>query len=155
VAMYVAKSDRTGVEDYDPGKDRNSRARLSLYSELRRGLAEGSLEMHCQPTVDLTDERPLALEGPARWHHPRRGLLAHDEFMPVVEQYNLVRSFTAEVLDITLAQVARWRRQGMEMPVAVNLGVRELLDPELPGTVAAALREYGVPPGQLVLEIGE
>lgn len=155
VAMYVAKAGRTGVEVYDPGKDRNSTARLSLYSELRRGLAEGALEMHYQPKVGLTDERPLGLEALARWHHPSRGLLTPDEFMPVVEQSNLLRSFTAEVLDITLAQVARWRRQGMEMPVAVNLGVRELLDPELPGTVAAALREYGVPPGQLVLEIGE
>ncbi|MFD6949283.1 diguanylate cyclase [Nocardiopsis sp. TSRI0078] len=155
VAMYVAKADRTGVESYDPGKDRNSTARLSLYSELRRGLSEGALEMHYQPKVGLDDERPIGLEALARWRHPSRGLLTPDEFMPVVEQSNLFRAFTAQVLDITLAHAALWSDEGMTLPVAVNLGVRELLDPELPGTVAAALREHGVEPGRLVLEVGE
>ncbi len=155
VAMYVAKADRTGVESYDPGKDRNSTARLSMYSELRRGLTEGALEMHYQPKVALADGRPVGLEALARWRHPLRGLLTPDEFMPVVEHSNLFRAFTGQVLDITLARVALWRGEGMALPVAVNLGVRELLDPDLPETVASALREHGVPPGQLVLEISE
>ncbi|MGW5879263.1 putative bifunctional diguanylate cyclase/phosphodiesterase [Nocardiopsis terrae] len=155
VAMYVAKADRTGVESYDPGKDRNSTARLSMYSELRRGLADGALEMHYQPKVSLADDRPIGLEALARWRHPHRGLLTPDEFMPVIEHSNLFRAFTGQVLDITLARVAQWRKAGLTLPVAVNLGVRELLDPELPETVAAALREHGVPPGQLVLEISE
>ncbi|MFE9245276.1 putative bifunctional diguanylate cyclase/phosphodiesterase [Nocardiopsis sp. NPDC006938] len=155
VAMYVAKADRTGVECYDPGKDRNSTARLSMYSELRRGLAEGALEMHYQPKVSLADDRPVGLEALARWRHPVRGLLTPDEFMPVVEHSNLFRAFTGQVLDITLARAAVWRAQGLYLPVAVNLGVRELLDPDLPEAVAAALREHGVPPDQLVLEISE
>ncbi|NYH53614.1 diguanylate cyclase (GGDEF)-like protein [Nocardiopsis arvandica] len=155
VAMYVAKAARTGVESYDPGKDRNSTARLSLYSELRRGLSEGALEMRYQPKVSLDDERPIGLEALARWHHPSRGLLTPDEFMPVVEQSNLLRAFTAQVLDLALAHAALWHEEGMTLPVAVNLGMRELLDPELPGTVAAALREHGVEPRRLVLEVGE
>lgn len=153
VAMYVAKADRTGVEPYDPGKDRNSTARLSLYSELRRGLSEGALEMYYQPKVALGDERPIGLEALARWRHPRRGLLTPQEFMPVVEQSNLLRSFTRQVLDLTLSRSAQWRADGL--PVAVNLGLRELLDPVLPATVASALREHGVAPERLVLEIGE
>jgi len=155
VAMYVAKAARTGVESYDPGKDRNSTARLSLYSELRRGLAEGALEMYYQPKVSLGDGRVVGLEALARWHHPTRGLLAPEDFMPVVEHSNLYRAFTEQVLDITLARAAQWHGEGLHLPVAVNLGVRELLDPELPATVAAALREHGVPPAELVLEIGE
>ncbi|MFC9090933.1 putative bifunctional diguanylate cyclase/phosphodiesterase [Nocardiopsis dassonvillei] len=155
VAMYVAKADRTGVESYDPGKDRNSTARLSLYTELRRGLSEGALEMHYQPKVDLGDERPIGLEALARWRHPSRGLLTPEEFMPVVEQSNLLRAFTGQVLDITLARAAGWHAEGLDLPVAVNLGVRELLDPALPATVASALREHGVPADRLVLEIGE
>ncbi|WP_017580655.1 putative bifunctional diguanylate cyclase/phosphodiesterase [Nocardiopsis valliformis] len=155
VAMYVAKADRTGVESYDPGKDRNSTARLSMYSELRRGLAEGALEMHYQPKVTLADDRPVGLEALARWRHPVRGLLTPDEFMPVIEHSNLFRAFTGQVLDITLARIALWRREGLHLPVAVNLGVRELLDPDLPESIASALREHGVPPDQLVLEISE
>ncbi|MFV2195954.1 putative bifunctional diguanylate cyclase/phosphodiesterase [Nocardiopsis sp. LOL_012] len=155
VAMYVAKGGRTGVESYDPGKDRNSTARLSLYSELRRGLAEGALEMYYQPKVSLADGRPVGLEALARWRHPTRGLLTPDEFIPVVEQSNLFRAFTGQVLHTTLARVAEWREQKIDLPVAVNLCMRELLDPELPSTVATALREHGVSSRDLVLEIGE
>ncbi|GAB3717915.1 putative bifunctional diguanylate cyclase/phosphodiesterase [Nocardiopsis nanhaiensis] len=155
VAMYVAKADRTGVESYDPGKDRNSTARLSMYSELRRGLAEGALEMHYQPKVDLAGGRTVGLEALARWRHPIRGLLTPDEFMPVVEHSNLFRAFTGQVLDISLARASQWRSEGLTLPVAVNLGLRELLDPDLPDAVAGALREHGVPADQLVLEISE
>ncbi|MET9798093.1 putative bifunctional diguanylate cyclase/phosphodiesterase [Nocardiopsis alba] len=155
VAMYVAKSGRTGVESYDPGKDRNSTARLSMYSELRRGLADGALEMRYQPKVALADGRPVGLEALARWRHPVRGLLTPDEFMPVIEHSNLFRAFTVQVLDITLARLSLWREEGVTLPVSVNLGVRELLDPDLPDTVAAALREHGVPADRLVLEISE
>ncbi|WP_017614796.1 putative bifunctional diguanylate cyclase/phosphodiesterase [Nocardiopsis salina] len=149
VAMYVAKSGRTGVETYDPAKDRNSTARLSLYSELRRGLAEGALEMHYQPRVDLDSGAPVGLEALARWRHPTRGLLLPAEFMPVVEQSNLYRAFTGQVLDIALAEAARWHEHGRDLPVAVNLGARELMDPDLAATVAAP------PPHRLALEIGE
>ena len=155
IAMYVAKSARSGVESYDPGKDRNSTTRLSLFSELRRGLTEGALEMHYQPKVALDDGRVIGLEALARWRHPSRGLLEPGEFMPVVEESHLFRAFTGQVLDITLARTALWHAQGMALPVSVNLGMRELLHPDLPGTVAAALDEHGLPPGLLVLEIAE
>lgn len=155
VAMYVAKSGRTGVETYDPSKDRNSTARLSLYSELRRGLAEGALEMHYQPRVDLGSGLPVGLEALARWRHPTRGLLGPAEFIPVVEQSNLYRAFTGQVLDTTLSAAAQWRERGWGLPVVVNLGARELMDPDLASVVATALSDHGVEPRRLVLEIGE
>ena len=155
VAMYVAKAARTGIEAYDPGKDRNSTARLSMYGELRRGIAEGALELHYQPRVRLKDDRPLALEALVRWRHPTRGLLPPEEFMPVVEQSNLSRAFTGQILDTALARAAQWREDGHDLPVAVGLRARDLLDPTLPATITAALRENGLPADRLVLEIGE
>lgn len=155
IAMYVAKTDRTGVESYDPGKDRNSTARLSMYSELRRGLVDGALEMRYQPKIGLADGRAIGLEALARWRHPTRGLLTPEEFLPIIEHSNLFRAFSAQILDITLARAAGWHAEGLTLPVSVNLGVRELLDPDLPDTVAAALREHGVPAERLVLEVGE
>ncbi|WP_017611254.1 putative bifunctional diguanylate cyclase/phosphodiesterase [Nocardiopsis xinjiangensis] len=155
VAMYVAKSGGTGVETYDPSKDRNSTARLSLYSELRRGLAEGALEMYYQPRIDLGTGLPVGLEALARWRHPTRGLLEPAEFMPVVEQSNLYRAFTGQVLDTTLSAAAQWLEHGWDLPVAVNLGARELMDPDLASVVATALSDHGVQPRRLVLEIGE
>ncbi|MDA2804352.1 putative bifunctional diguanylate cyclase/phosphodiesterase [Nocardiopsis suaedae] len=155
VAMYVAKEARTGVELYAPHKDRNSTARLSLFGELRRALVEKELEMFYQPTVDLSDRRPVGLEALVRWRHPRRGVLDPHEFVPLIEQSYLMRGFTHEVLEQTLSQVARWRAEGVELPVSVNLSARELLDPALPDVVAAGLRRHGVPPAALRLEIGE
>ncbi len=155
VAMYVAKEARTGIEAYDPGKDRNSTARLSMYGELRRGIAEGALVLHYQPRVSLKDGRPLGLEALVRWRHPTRGLLHPEEFVPIVEKSNLSRAFTGQILNIALTQVARWREDGQDLPVAVGLGARDLLDPTLPTTVLTALRDNGLPADRLVLEIGE
>ncbi|WP_285757907.1 putative bifunctional diguanylate cyclase/phosphodiesterase [Nocardiopsis ansamitocini] len=155
VAMYVAKERRTGVELYAPHKDRNSTARLSLFSELRRALIENELEMFYQPVVSLTDHRAVALEALVRWRHRHRGILPPEEFVPLVEQSYLMRSFTHEVIEQTLPQIARWWDEGIRLPVSVNLSARELLDPTLPEIVAAGLRRHGVRPGSLRLEISE
>src|SRR5690606_33795059 len=117
VAMYVAKEHRTGVESYTPHKDRNSTDRLSLFGELRRALVEKELEMYYQPTVDLESGRAIGMEALVRWRHPVRGLLEPHEFVPMMEQSYLIRGFTHEVLELTLAQVARWRREGWRFPV--------------------------------------
>ncbi|GAA3750668.1 diguanylate cyclase (GGDEF)-like protein [Spinactinospora alkalitolerans] len=155
VAMYVAKERRTGVELYAPHKDRNSTARLSLFSELRRALIENELEMFYQPKVSLNEHRAVGLEALVRWRHPQRGILPPEEFVPLVEQSYLMRSFTHEVIEQTLPQIARWWAEGIELPVAINLSARELLDPTLPEIVAAGLRRHGVPPHALQLEISE
>ncbi|MFC4562894.1 putative bifunctional diguanylate cyclase/phosphodiesterase [Nocardiopsis mangrovi] len=155
VAMYVAKEHRTGVELYAPHKDRNSTARLSLFGELRRALVEDELEMFYQPKVRLADRRAVGLEALVRWRHPQRGVLPPEEFVPMVEQSYLMRSFTHEVLEQTLPRIAAWGAEGFDVPVSVNLSARELLDPTLPDIVAAGLRRHGVRPDRLRLEISE
>ncbi|TDQ53624.1 putative bifunctional diguanylate cyclase/phosphodiesterase [Actinorugispora endophytica] len=155
VAMYVAKERRTGVELYAPHKDRNSTARLSLFSELRRALIENELEMFYQPIVGLADHRVVAVEALVRWRHRSRGILPPEEFVPMVEQSYLMRSFTHEVIEQTLPQIARWWGEGIRVPVAINLSARELLDPTLPEIVAAGLRRHRLEPGALRLEISE
>ncbi|GAB3449029.1 cyclic Di-GMP phosphodiesterase RmdB [Streptomonospora sediminis] len=155
VAMYVAKERRTGVELYEADKDRNSTARLSLFGELRRALVDDELMMYYQPKIGLADHKAVGLEALVRWRHPQRGVLPPEDFVPLVEQSYLMRSFTHEVLERTLPQIARWWEQGVRIPVAVNLSARELLDPTLPDIVAAALRRHGVAPQALRLEISE
>jgi diguanylate cyclase (GGDEF)-like protein len=155
VAMYVAKTRRTGVEAYNAQKDHNSTARISLFSEMRRALVDDELEMFYQPTVHLADHRPVGLEALVRWRHPRRGLLTPTDFIPVVEQSYMVRAFTREVLTQTLSQVARWWESGLRLPVAINLCARELLDPTLSEVIAAAMRRHGVPPEAVRLEVSE
>jgi len=95
------------------------------------------------------------VEALARWEHPERGLLQPAAFIEMVERTNLSRQFTSEVLSLALQQSRAWTDAGLEIPIAVNLSRRSLLDPTLPGAVAAALGEHGVPPHLLILEINE
>ena len=159
-AMYHAKEQRLGRVHYD--EDQLTRSgtsqrgnRLDLLGDLRRALQEHQIVLHYQPKVDLTKGSTVGVEALARWQHPERGLLQPAAFIEMVERTNLSRQFTAEVLSLALAQSRTWTDLGLEIPVAVNLSRRSLLDPSLPGSVAAALNQHGVSPHMLILEINE
>ncbi len=94
VAMYLAKERRSGVERYVADSDRNSPARLALLGDLRRGMDRGELELHYQPKVLLETGRTVGMEALVRWQHPVRGLIAPEEFIPLVEQSDLMRELT-------------------------------------------------------------
>jgi len=155
VAMYLAKSDRTGVEVYDPSRDVNSTARVGLISGLRNAIESGGIELHYQPKARLRDQSVTGVEALVRWNHPTRGLVPPDEFIPVAEQSGLMHRLTDLVLDQALEQVGRWRAQGMTVPVAVNVSLRDLLDETLPSRLARQLERHGLEPELLTLEITE
>ena len=91
-----------------------------------------------------------------RWDHPQFGLLGPGAFLPLAEQTGLMRPLTLRVLNDALAQCARWRDEdGLNLPVAVNLGAPNLLDLGLPVDVHELLAKYDVDPGMLQLEITE
>jgi len=155
VAMYFAKSSRSGVEAYSPDRDRNSLDRLALMSDLRRGLEDGEVGLHYQPKVAIADGAVTGLEALVRWQHAERGALAPDEFIPVAEQTGLMPRLTAHIVDLALAQAAGWWRQGLRVPVAVNVSMRDVHDVGLVRTIAEGLRRHGVPGAVLQLEITE
>jgi EAL domain-containing protein (putative c-di-GMP-specific phosphodiesterase class I) len=90
-----------------------------------------------------------------RWDHPQFGLLGPGAFLPLAEQTGLMRPLTLRVLDDALGQCARWRDEGLMLPVAVNLGAPNLLDLGLPGDVHELLAKWDVGPSMLQLEITE
>ena len=154
VAMYTAKvAHRTMT--YDAALDVNTPERLALYGELRRGIDEGQLTLHYQPRVDIDTRRVVGAEALVRWHHPDRGLVQPDDFIPLAEQTGLIRPMTLWVLRTALRDCVRWRAAGHELSVAVNLSVRSLLDDGLAAEVAELLDESGLPPLALELEITE
>ncbi|MGH3662028.1 MAG: putative bifunctional diguanylate cyclase/phosphodiesterase, partial [Micromonosporaceae bacterium] len=156
VAMYQAKRTGCAIAAYDPGKDTASTDQLALLAELREALeVDDQLVLELQPAVDLVTGGPMGAEALIRWHHPRRGLLPPAEFIGVVEQSELVGPFTRYVIDQALALSASWSKQGLEVPIAVNLSARSLLDRRLPGEVAELLQRHQVAPEWLVLEITE
>lgn len=155
VAMYVAKSDRSGVEVYDPARDANSASRIGLISGLRTAIEHGEIELHYQPIARLDDASVTGVEALVRWNHPTRGLVPPDEFIPMAEQSGLMRRLTEVVLDLAFAQVATWCEQGMQVPVAVNVSFRDLLDGELPARLTKLLDRHGLEAELLTLEITE
>jgi diguanylate cyclase (GGDEF)-like protein len=154
VAMYEAKRDRTGVEVYEAKRDSNTPDRLGLLADLRRALDAGEVELHYQPKVGF-DGVVSGLEALVRWVHPERGRVPPDEFIAIAETSGLMPRLTEYVLETALAQVARWRADGLTVPVAVNVSPRDVHTPGFAGAVAGRLARHGVPPGALQLEITE
>ncbi|WP_129306410.1 bifunctional diguanylate cyclase/phosphodiesterase [Streptomyces sp. L2] len=154
VAMYQAKKGRTGVEVYESKRDSNTPDRLGLLGDLRRALDAREVQLHYQPKVRF-DGQVAGLEALVRWVHPERGKVPPDEFIAIAESSGLMPHLTEYVLDTALAQVARWRAQGLRVPVAVNVSPRDVHTPGFAGSVAARLARHGVPAGALQLEITE
>ena len=155
VAMYAAKTAGTGVRVHDAGLDADTRGRLETVEQLRLGLARGELRVHFQPQVAVTCGTVVGLEALVRWQHPSRGLLGPDAFLDLAEQHGLMGELTAQVLEDAVRRAVRWRADGRDLHVAVNLSASSLRDAALPDLVAGALVRHGLPASALVLEITE
>jgi diguanylate cyclase len=157
VAMYVTKEQRSGYEFYDEERHehRHDAGRLALIGELRRAMDETELVLFYQPKVALKNGDVKGVEALARWHHPERGLLSPDEFIPLAERSNLLRPMTLYLIDTALRQANAWRSKGIEISVAVNLSMQNMLDLRLPNDLARLLTSWRLPAGSLELEITE
>jgi diguanylate cyclase (GGDEF)-like protein len=155
VAMYVAKETHSGHELYAGERDRHSATQLAMLGDLRRGIAEGELVLVYQPKAELDTGRVVAAEALVRWNHPRLGLVMPDQFVAAAERTGLIGPLTLAVLDEALGQLSRWREEGFDLTVAVNLARRNLLDPRFHEDAAELLAKWGIAPGGLELEITE
>ncbi|MEO3792611.1 EAL domain-containing protein [Nonomuraea sp. B10E15] len=155
VAMYLAKEGRTGVELYQPDKDRNSPERLSLLGDLRRAIDNRELRLHYQPKVSLGTGAVLGVEALLRWRHPAHGPIPPSDFVPLAEQSYLMRQLTAYVIDEALEQAAHWWHTDLRVQISVNISARDLLDSALPERLEVGLAKYGLPPAAIQLEVTE
>jgi diguanylate cyclase len=155
VAMYAAKQSGCGAVAYAPRQDENSRARLSVLSELRKALSEDQLLLHYQPKLDLVTGAITGAEALVRWQHPVRGLLMPGEFIPAAEATNLIVPLTDRVMELAMAEARAWHDKGQPLQIAVNVAPRCLLDAEFPARVATLLHQQGLPAQVLRIEITE
>lgn len=154
VAMYAAKHDRSTCALYDPARDHHSPERLALAADLRRAVERREVLVVYQPKVDLRSGAVVGAEALMRWHHPTRGMVGPDEFIPTAERAGLMRPLTEFVLGTALSQARQWAAQRWDIPVAVNLSPTSLLDESLSTTIAALVADGDL--GQrLTLEITE
>jgi diguanylate cyclase (GGDEF)-like protein/PAS domain S-box-containing protein len=155
VAMYVAKRSGNGFAVYSADQDPYDVNRVVVMAELRRAVESGQLTVFYQPKVRIADRRLVGFEALVRWEHPRRGWLPPSEFVPLAERTGLIKKVTAAALDVVLRQLAAWQREGSALPVAVNLSMRDLLDPRFGQLVTDQLASMGVDPHLLQFEITE
>jgi diguanylate cyclase (GGDEF)-like protein len=155
IAMYEAKSGRTGVQRYAREQDADNLIRLTLAGDLRRALDEGEIVTEFQPKIDLRGDRVCGAEALVRWRHPQRGEIAPELFIGIAEQTGFIVPITLHVLEDAVRACRDWRRHGSPLTVAVNLSARVLLEPGLPELVVGLCSAYDVPPEALVLEITE
>jgi diguanylate cyclase (GGDEF)-like protein len=155
IAMYEAKKNQSGTAVYEAGRDEHSLRRLSLMMELRQAIAGDELELYYQPKIDLATARIVHAEALVRWNHPRHGVMRPDEFIPLAEQSGKIGLITKWVIRKAIAQCAAWRREGLDLTVAVNLSALDLFDSELPTFISGLLADAELPPAKLVLEITE
>ena len=129
--------------------------RLRTEAQLRRGIAHGELFLHYQPILDVESRRWCAVEALVRWRHPRRGVLAPDQFIPLAEETGLIVALGEAVLEQALAQSRSWRGRLPDVRLAVNASVLELCRADMAGRVLEAIERACVPPSVLVIEVTE
>jgi len=155
-AMYEAKSTgRNRSVTFDASLREAVRTRIDIENGLRRALALDQFEVHYQPIVDMPTGELLGCEALLRWRHPERGLVSPATFIPIAEDSFLIVPIGRFVLQRAARDLARWRAQGLDLYVSVNVSARQLRDEGLLGDVAAALEASGLPGQALCLELTE
>jgi diguanylate cyclase (GGDEF)-like protein/PAS domain S-box-containing protein len=156
MAMYRAKSNgKARCEVFDKGMSEQAVAQLELEIDLRGALARRDFTLHYQPIVDLATGRVTEMEALIRWAHPARGLLPPGDFITITEVTGLIVPVGNWVLMEACRQMREWQRLFPSLTVSVNLSARQLQEASLYRDVAEALRESGLHPSSLKLEITE
>lgn len=123
--------------------------------DLREGIASGELVNHYQPKIELAGARLVGVEALVRWQHSRDGLVFPDCFIPIAEQSSLIDDLVRNVLSAALVQLRKWLDAGLELHMAVNVSMANLVDLDFPDYLVKQAAAVGVPVSALVLEITE
>lgn len=154
-AMYRAKDlGRGRAELFNHAMRERSLARLELESQLRHALAGDELRVFYQPIVDTTTEELVGVEALVRWQHPQRGLLPPSDFIDLAEETGLIVPLGKWVLQTACRDTLSWGSD-TAVQVSVNLSGRQMAQPDVVEMITDILRQSGLPPERLCLEITE
>lgn len=157
IAMYRAKeAGRNGYRFFTQEMNTHAVERSRLERDLRRALERGQLELHYQPIVDLDSGEVVSAEALLRWHHPERGDVSPETFIPLAEETGLIGPIGEWVLWTACTHAASWQKPGLpSLAVSVNLSSRQIKLGLSVETVSRVLRETGLDPHLLTFEITE
>ena len=158
-AMYRAKQlGKARYEVFDQAMHARAMERLGLERDMRRAVERRELFLQFQPIVSLSTGSLRGFEALVRWRHPERGVIPPAKFIPIAEETGLIIPIGKWVLGEACRQMSRWQklsRPDGPLPMSVNLSGRQFLQPDLLEQVREVLRETGLDPRGLKLEITE
>lgn len=155
-AMYQAKqSGKNRYLIFDVERDYSVRTRQNRIAELRAALDRGEFVLHYQPKVDMRQGAIIGAEALIRWNHPQRGLAPPIEFLPIIENDDLIRELGEWVIETALTQMERWQAAGLVLPVSVNVAGRHLQHHDFVEHLKQALARHPAVARRLELEVLE
>jgi len=158
IALYVAKAQgKGGTALFEPNMSSVALLRMDLETDLQRALDRNELDLHYQPVFDLSTRELDGVEALVRWRHPRRGLLVAEDFIHLAEESGLILSIGEWAMEHACRSAGAWRELvAPAKPIlSVNLSARQFQQPDLVGSIATILRETGLDPKTLEVEITE
>lgn len=155
IARADARAGNDRVRVYETGREEEFVRRLRVVNDLRSAIRHREIDVYYQPKTCLEDGSVCGAEALVRWHHQEMGFLGPDQFIPAAEQAGTIVHLTRYVLSTAVEQLRRWQDYGFDLGVAVNLSARDLTDEYLPYHVLQLLKDHGVAPQSLTLEVTE
>lgn len=157
VAMYQAKArGRNGYQFYAPSMTGEGVERLRLEAMLRRSIEKNEIFINYQPQVEIDSGRLIGVEALVRWENPELGLVPPVRFIPLAEDTGFINQLGKWVLYESCRQMMRWQEAGLHVPkIAVNLSVKQFERGSIVNMVADILKETGLEPQRLQLEVTE
>ncbi len=153
LALYRAKGDGRGAfRFFRPEMDVQMQSRRVMEYDLRKALAAGEFELYYQPLVNLPTNKISGFEALIRWHHPEKGMILPETFIPLAEEIGLIVPLGEWIIRDACATAAQWCG---DLKVAVNISPAQFREPGLAQVVMNALASTGLPAGRLELEITE
>ncbi|HET6655095.1 MAG TPA: bifunctional diguanylate cyclase/phosphodiesterase [Gammaproteobacteria bacterium] len=155
IAKYDAKKANELVRFYESGRDATDRDHLALAHDLYDAVPGNQLRLFFQPRLTIASGRIEDMEGLLRWQHPERGLVPPDRFIPLAERSGSIAALTDWALREALRQLRAWLDMGFRVTVGLNVSAVDLAKPGMPDRLRGYLREFGVDPAYMIIEVTE
>ncbi|OCQ18442.1 diguanylate phosphodiesterase [Pseudoalteromonas luteoviolacea] len=156
-AMYEAKSaGRSQIRYFNNAMRSKLKHQADIENDLQHGIQNGEFELFFQPIFTLNAPKVVSFESLVRWHHPKNGLVAPDQFIPIAENTGQIIELDLHILDLAAKQLAKWQQQNLpSVKVTVNVSSRHFASLEFIDHIRAFYEKYDLQHGSLCLEITE
>lgn len=156
-AMYIAKQEgKNRYHIFDTVHDSDMKIKQEKLEDISEALINGEFVLYYQPKVNMKTGKIIGAEALIRWQHPQRGLVPPMDFLPIIENHDTSIILGEWVIDTALGQIERWKKEGIDMPISVNIGALQIQQSNFSSRLSTLLKSHPkVSPSYLELEILE